>query len=145
VAIPSLILHAFLSRKARGFIDAMEKAAVALVNQLGKTPMAEAPAVDPAAMPPAPPAPAAYSPGPAPPPPESAAGAPRSLEAAVAGLHGTLRAGDPGAVEAAIEQFNRSAQQLTHAVRAAAAGGIPHAPFDDGKGPGAVGPEGRGQ
>ena len=38
VAIPSLLLHAFLSRKSRGAIDQMEKAAVSLMNQLGKTP-----------------------------------------------------------------------------------------------------------
>ena len=38
VAIPSLLLHAFLSRKARGVVDVMEKAAVALVNQVAKTP-----------------------------------------------------------------------------------------------------------
>jgi biopolymer transport protein ExbB len=36
VAIPSLLIHAFLSRKARRAIDCMEKAAVALVNQIGK-------------------------------------------------------------------------------------------------------------
>lgn len=42
VAIPSLLLHAFLSRKARGMIDRMEKAAVALVNQVAKTPLAQA-------------------------------------------------------------------------------------------------------
>lgn len=39
VAIPSLLLHAFLSRKARAVIDRMEKAAVALTNQIGKTPL----------------------------------------------------------------------------------------------------------
>ena len=38
VAIPSLLLHAFLSRKARGVVNQMEKAAVALINQIGKTP-----------------------------------------------------------------------------------------------------------
>jgi len=38
VAIPSLLIHAFLSRKARGVVNQMEKAAVALVNQIGKTP-----------------------------------------------------------------------------------------------------------
>lgn len=38
VAIPSLLLHAFLSRKARGVVDQMDKAAVAFMNQLGKTP-----------------------------------------------------------------------------------------------------------
>ncbi len=38
VAIPSLLIHAFLSRKARGVINQMEKAAVALVNQVSKTP-----------------------------------------------------------------------------------------------------------
>jgi biopolymer transport protein ExbB len=36
VAIPSLLLHAFLSRKARGVIDQMEKAAVAFANQVSK-------------------------------------------------------------------------------------------------------------
>jgi len=36
VAIPSLLLHAFLSRKAKGIVDQMEKAAVALMNQIGK-------------------------------------------------------------------------------------------------------------
>jgi biopolymer transport protein ExbB len=38
VAIPSLLLHAFLARKARGVVDQMEKSGVALVNQMGKTP-----------------------------------------------------------------------------------------------------------
>lgn len=38
VAIPSLLLHAILSRKARGVIDQMEKAAVAFINQVSKTP-----------------------------------------------------------------------------------------------------------
>lgn len=33
VAIPSLLLHAVLARKARGIVDEMEKAAVALLNQ----------------------------------------------------------------------------------------------------------------
>lgn len=37
VAIPSLLIHAFLSRKARGVINKMEKAAVALVNQVSKS------------------------------------------------------------------------------------------------------------
>ena len=43
VAIPSLLLYAFLSRKARGVIDGMEKSAVALVNQIGKTPYQQPP------------------------------------------------------------------------------------------------------
>ena len=38
VAIPSLLLHAFLSRKAKGVVNEMEKAAVALVNQISKAP-----------------------------------------------------------------------------------------------------------
>jgi biopolymer transport protein ExbB len=38
VAIPSLLLFAFLSRKAKTVIDEMEKAAVAFVNQVSKTP-----------------------------------------------------------------------------------------------------------
>ena len=37
VAIPSLLLHAFLSRKAKGIVDEMDKAAIALVNQISKT------------------------------------------------------------------------------------------------------------
>ncbi len=39
VAIPSLLLYAFLSRKARGLVSQMEKAAVALANQVSKTPL----------------------------------------------------------------------------------------------------------
>ena len=38
VAIPALLLHAFLSRKARGIVDGMEKAAVALINQIALKP-----------------------------------------------------------------------------------------------------------
>lgn len=38
VAIPSLLLHAFLSRKARGMIANMEKAAISFINQISKTP-----------------------------------------------------------------------------------------------------------
>ncbi|MBN2584923.1 MAG: MotA/TolQ/ExbB proton channel family protein [Planctomycetes bacterium] len=37
VAIPSLLLYAFLSRKARGIVDQMEKAAIAFVNQVSKS------------------------------------------------------------------------------------------------------------
>jgi biopolymer transport protein ExbB len=38
VAIPSLLLHAFLSRKARGVVGRMETTAIGLINQLGRTP-----------------------------------------------------------------------------------------------------------
>jgi biopolymer transport protein ExbB len=38
VAIPSLLLHAFLSRKAKGVVDSMEKSALAFLNQVNKTP-----------------------------------------------------------------------------------------------------------
>ena len=41
VAIPSLLLHAFLSRKARGVIDQMERAAVAFANQVSKVRQAQ--------------------------------------------------------------------------------------------------------
>ena len=37
VAIPSLLLHAFLSRKARGIVDRMEKAATAFINEVSRT------------------------------------------------------------------------------------------------------------
>lgn len=37
VAIPSLLLYAFLSRQAKGILDGMEKAAVAFANQVGKS------------------------------------------------------------------------------------------------------------
>jgi biopolymer transport protein ExbB len=61
VAIPSLLLYAFLSRKARGTVDQMEKTAVAFVNQVSKTPFIETAeaAVVASPAPPAPPAPAA--------------------------------------------------------------------------------------
>jgi biopolymer transport protein ExbB len=39
VAIPSLLLHAYLSRKARGVVGGMEAAAVAFSNQVSKTPI----------------------------------------------------------------------------------------------------------
>ena len=42
VAIPSLLLHAFLSRKARGVVAQMEKAAVSFVNQVSMTPTGRA-------------------------------------------------------------------------------------------------------
>jgi len=48
VAIPSLLIHAFLSRKAKGVVNQMEKAAVALINQVSKTPY---PKTAPAAAP----------------------------------------------------------------------------------------------
>lgn len=38
VAIPALLLHAFLSRKAKAILDQMEKAAIGFVNQVSKTP-----------------------------------------------------------------------------------------------------------
>ena len=38
VAIPSLLLHAFLSRKAKGIVEQMETTAVAYVNQVSKSP-----------------------------------------------------------------------------------------------------------
>lgn len=38
VAIPSLLIHAFLSRKAKAGVNEMEKAAVAFINQVSKTP-----------------------------------------------------------------------------------------------------------
>jgi len=75
-AIPSLLLHAFLSRKAKGVVDGMEKAAVAFVNQLGKTPFGPgsagqpaggAPLSDPAPAAPAPPSAAGDGPRKAPP------------------------------------------------------------------------------
>jgi len=37
VAIPSLLLHAFLSRKARGIVSQMETTAVSFMNQVGRT------------------------------------------------------------------------------------------------------------
>jgi biopolymer transport protein ExbB len=43
VAIPSLLLHAFLSRKAKGIVDRMEKSAVAFLNEVSRaTPSREA-------------------------------------------------------------------------------------------------------
>jgi len=36
VAVPSLLLHAFLSRKARGMVNQMEKTAIAFANEVGR-------------------------------------------------------------------------------------------------------------
>ncbi len=41
VAIPSLLLHAFLSRKARGMANQMEKTAIAFANEVGKAHLQE--------------------------------------------------------------------------------------------------------
>jgi biopolymer transport protein ExbB len=41
VAIPSLLLYAFLSRKARRLVDGMEKTAVSLLNRISTTPAPE--------------------------------------------------------------------------------------------------------
>lgn len=41
VAIPSLLLHALLARQVRSVINEMEQGAVALLNQVGKTPFRE--------------------------------------------------------------------------------------------------------
>lgn len=41
VAIPSLILYAFLSRKAKGIVEGMERAALAFLNQIAKSQPAE--------------------------------------------------------------------------------------------------------
>ncbi|MEM7310360.1 MAG: MotA/TolQ/ExbB proton channel family protein [Planctomycetota bacterium] len=66
VAIPSLLLHAFLSRKARGILDQMEKAALSFLNQVSKTPLAPKMFLDPDAIvqpqPPAEPEPPAAAP-----------------------------------------------------------------------------------
>jgi biopolymer transport protein ExbB len=47
VAIPSLLLHALLSRKARNVVDDMEKTAVTLFNEIGKADAAAARAQQP--------------------------------------------------------------------------------------------------
>jgi biopolymer transport protein ExbB len=41
VAIPSLLIHAFLSRKAKSIIDEMEKAGVAFINQVSRATSAQ--------------------------------------------------------------------------------------------------------
>jgi biopolymer transport protein ExbB len=46
VAIPSLLLHALLSRKAKGMLDQMEKSAVEFLNQVAKSQPAEVRAND---------------------------------------------------------------------------------------------------
>ncbi|MBL8844039.1 MAG: MotA/TolQ/ExbB proton channel family protein [Planctomycetes bacterium] len=49
VAIPSLLLHALLNRKAKAVVDEMERAAIALLNEFSKTAPAHAPAEEAAA------------------------------------------------------------------------------------------------
>jgi Skp family chaperone for outer membrane proteins len=46
VAIPSLLMYAFLSRKARGVVGQMEKAAVAVANEIGKSPFGHTGEID---------------------------------------------------------------------------------------------------
>ncbi len=48
VAIPALLFHAFLSRKARGIVGGMESAAVSFVNELSRAQLDRAPAQRPA-------------------------------------------------------------------------------------------------
>ena len=38
VAIPSLLLHAFLNRRAKSLVDRMEKTAISVMNQINRTP-----------------------------------------------------------------------------------------------------------
>lgn len=47
VAIPALLIHAFLSRKARGIVGGMEATAVSFVNELSRTQLERAPAHKP--------------------------------------------------------------------------------------------------
>jgi len=109
VAIPSLLLHAFLSRKARGVVDQMEKSAVAFVNQLGKTPLvspakreAEAARLS-----------AADS---------EALTAPTVIKAAIANLEsklngdGNFNGNEREAISSALQRLNHSAVELVKAV-----------------------------
>jgi len=71
VAIPSLLLHAYLSRKARATLDRMETCGIAFMNQVARTPVpapAPAPVAATVPAPAAEPAPAAAS-APVPPAP----------------------------------------------------------------------------
>jgi biopolymer transport protein ExbB len=45
VAIPSLLIHAFLSRKSRSIIGSMEASAMALANQISRVPVQAGPAL----------------------------------------------------------------------------------------------------
>jgi len=63
-AIPALLMHAFLSRRARGVVDGMEKAAVSFVNELGKSAHGAGPAGSSGAPVPAPAAPTPDVPAP---------------------------------------------------------------------------------
>jgi biopolymer transport protein ExbB len=45
VAIPSLLLHAYLSRKAKAIVDRMETFGIAFMNQVSRMPAAPSPAV----------------------------------------------------------------------------------------------------
>lgn len=42
VAIPSLLMHAYLARRARGIVDQMEKCAVTFINQVSRSPFGRA-------------------------------------------------------------------------------------------------------
>lgn len=109
VAIPSLLLHAFLSRKAKGLVNDMEKSAVALVNAVGKSPLAsEKPAT----------ATAGAAAGETPEPRVTA-----DMETAMANLEKKLSGQDREAIGAALERLNHSAVELMRAACAAAPAG----------------------
>jgi len=96
VAVPSLLVHAFLSRKARGVIDQMEKAAVALITQVGRHPYHR---MD-----------AELTPQPARQP------TPRPQErvlSALTHLEAQLKGRDSRAIEEAIQRLNASANELS--------------------------------
>ena len=100
VAIPSLLLHALLSRKARGVIDQMEKAAVGLVNQISKAPYAETrPIEEHGVMTPA--------------PKQAVAGAPERepIEATVSRLEHYFKTSGREEIEAMIERLSSTAGQ----------------------------------
>jgi biopolymer transport protein ExbB len=114
VAIPSLVLHAFLSRKARGIVDGMEKAAVALINQVVKTPF------DPPGQEPSTPAALSPAASPAASPdellPSEVVVIPEGLRSAMANMAERLRTGDQEAIGAALNRLNHSAVEFVNTV-----------------------------
>jgi len=97
VAIPSLLLHAFLSRKAKGIVNQMEKSAVAFVNEVEKSPFAgdQREAANHGA--------------------EPEARVTADVESAMANLEHKLSGDDRQAIGAAMERLNTSAVELLRA------------------------------
>lgn len=111
VAIPSLLLHAMLSRKAKRIVDEMEKAAVALINQVSKTPFQRKTIAGAGGE-----TTAQFEPCDADRTNPQVARAATIVRSAISNLEDKLNSDDKHAVEVALRRLNESAAELAAAV-----------------------------